>query len=289
MTAVLSDFQNRDYLQQSQYRTSSHLSARADLHNHFNVSAENWHPWVLAQLNLQPGEHILECGAGPGWLWETADALPPTSRLILTDLSPGMGRESMASLPKQAGSTAAATADIQSLPFPDAAFDIVIANHMLYHVPDIPRALREVVRVLEPGGRFIAATNGRGHMRELFALAAALFPGVPTSMRMAMRTLPFALENGMDLLGENFSDVTMHRYESHLAVDDAEAMVNYMLSSADAQARVSEVDREAAIIGIDAQIREKGPIHISKETGLFLARGPMHGHDPHRRTVIKSR
>ena len=43
-----------------------------------------------------------------------------------------------------------AVLDLQALPFPEACFDAVIANHMLYHVPDRPRALAEVQRVLKP-------------------------------------------------------------------------------------------------------------------------------------------
>ena len=44
--------------------------------------------------------------------------------------------------------------DIQQIPYPDGSFDTAIANFMLYHVPDLPRAIGEVRRVLRPGGRF---------------------------------------------------------------------------------------------------------------------------------------
>ena len=50
--------------------------------------------------------------------------------------------------------------DIQDIPFPADSFDLVIANMMLDHVPDLPKALREVQRVLRPGGTFVCATYG---------------------------------------------------------------------------------------------------------------------------------
>lgn len=48
--------------------------------------------------------------------------------------------------------------DIQNIPYEDNSFDLVIANMMLYHVPDLPRALAEVGRVLKPEGKLYTAT-----------------------------------------------------------------------------------------------------------------------------------
>ena len=54
--------------------------------------------------------------------------------------------------------------DAQELPFPDDAFDVVVANHMLYHVPEPARAAAEIGRVLRPDGLLLAATNGPDHL-----------------------------------------------------------------------------------------------------------------------------
>ncbi len=271
----MADSQDRAYLQDSQYRTSDHLTARADLHRRFTVSPFEWHSWVLTQLAIQPGEAVLECGAGPGWLWAAAEALPEGSSLALTDLSAGMMNEATLRLDHAGNRVTLTTADIQTLPFPDDAFDVVVANHMLYHVPDIPRALTEIARVLRRNGRFAAATNGVGHMRELFDLGLMLFPGAPNDLRVAMRSLPFALENGADLLGEVFGQVDLHRYDSYLEVDDASALIDYMLSSAESAAFVSPSQRSSAVNQVARQLAVEGPLRISKETGLFIARSPF--------------
>lgn len=55
--------------------------------------------------------------------------------------------------------------DIQDINFLDETFDIIIANHMLYHIPDLQKALHEVKRVLKAVGKFYSTTNGNGGMR----------------------------------------------------------------------------------------------------------------------------
>lgn len=64
-------------------------------------------------------------------------------------------------------------ADAQALPFDDGSFDVVTANHMLYHVPDLDRALAEFVRVLRPGGRFAGLYNTPAHLREVWCATGA--------------------------------------------------------------------------------------------------------------------
>ena len=61
---------------------------------------------------------------------------------------------------------------VQSIPYADATFDAVIANHMLYHVPDLEKAISETRRILKPTGKLFNATNGKNHMRELYELEA---------------------------------------------------------------------------------------------------------------------
>jgi ubiquinone/menaquinone biosynthesis C-methylase UbiE len=54
-----------------------------------------------------------------------------------------------------------------SIPVADDAADIVVAAWMLYHVPDLDAVLREVRRVLRPGGTLVAVTNGAVHKAAL--------------------------------------------------------------------------------------------------------------------------
>ena len=97
---------------------------------------------------------MLEVGCGSGAFWEAnGDRVDPTWRLTLTDFSPGMVEAAQRVL---GGRAQLLVADVQELPFPDESFDVVLANHMLYHVPDRPRAFAEIARVLVTGGSGVA-------------------------------------------------------------------------------------------------------------------------------------
>jgi len=266
-------FQDKTYLRDQQYRTSQNLDARAALHRDFSVNRQDWQAWVFDQLALEPGTAVLECGCGPGWLWrQNLERIPARCAITLTDLSPGMVAEAESAI-AEAGMALTGqpgfhfqTASIEDLPFPDASFDVVVANHMLYHVPDLPKALQEVRRVLKPDGRFFAATNGDNHMRELKELARQFAPALPD----AWPQLAFRLENGRALLSTTFAPVDLVLYEDGLRVTAVAPLLAYLHSMYLSQFITPE-DAAALERRLAAIIADQGAYHIQKETGLFIA------------------
>src|SRR5438128_5363777 len=93
--------------------------------------------------------------------------IPAEWDITLSDFSQGMLDEARQRLRESPHQFVFAVVDAQAIPYPDQVFAAVIANHMLYHVPDRPTALAEIRRVLKPGGHFYASTVGVNHLREL--------------------------------------------------------------------------------------------------------------------------
>jgi SAM-dependent methyltransferase len=263
-----------------QYRDASNLDARIALHRRFSTGEEPLPRWIFEQLDLPPDARILEIGCGPGLLWfENEERIPDGWTVTLTDASPGMvhaARERLGTDQRMAFRVA----DAQDIPFRDGAFDAIIANHMLYHVPDRPRALSEVARVLSPGGRLYASTNGDGHMRELGQMRHILDPSHPPDA--ATKVPPgFSLENGAAQLSQWFLEVSLRRYEDALVVTEVAPLVAYLLSGVSADSAVREVgpeelSRRAAKLRklLDEKLVERGEIRITKASGLFVARRP---------------
>jgi len=249
-----------------QYRDSGNLSKRHDLHARFSTNPKGWLPWVFEQFNFPSDACILELGCGPGALWKAnAPRIPEGWDITLTDFSEGMIRDAQSVLADLARHFAFQVMDAQEITFPDARFDGVIANHMLYHVPDIPRTLGEIRRVLKPGGVFYAATNGRNNMRELWDLVGF---GRSDAQRA---TAPFEIENGRDILSRFFGTIELRRYEDSLVIPEAEPLIDYVGSGMSFYDATEEQWRRIKE-RIRDEIRAKGQVTTKKTTGLFVCR-----------------
>ena len=135
MKSLMSD---RQYLLTEQYQDSSKLGARLRLHEQFSTNDYGWPRWAFDRLEVPPGGRVLELGCGPGALWvENIDRIPRDWDVILSDLSMGMIQEARHALGELRERFQFVVLDAETLPFDEGFFDSVIANHMLYHVPDL--------------------------------------------------------------------------------------------------------------------------------------------------------
>lgn len=246
-----------------QYHNATKLNARILIHQLFSTNQESWLGWVFDHFKLPDKATVLEIGCGPGDLWhENIERLPQGWVVTLADFSAGMVQEVQNKLADHLHRFKFEQTDIQALPFEDNAFDTVIANHILYHVPDRQKAYTEVRRVLRPNGTFFAATNGKNHMRELVELVESIAPGAYTGVFDR-----FTLEDGGDELADWFDEVTVSLYDNNLAVTQSEPLVAYVASGnrlkPDQLARFQEL--------VERELQAKPAIHITKSTGLFQA------------------
>jgi ubiquinone/menaquinone biosynthesis C-methylase UbiE len=266
----MSKLSNQKYLLTNQYKDASNLNARARLHTLFSTNKYGWQRWVFEQLKLTPGSRVLELGCGPGYLWlENLDRLADSWEITLSDFSPGMLAAAQQNLSHSHFPFKFERVEAQSIPFGDESFDLVIANHMLYHVPDRPKAFSEIRRVLKLGGRFYAATNGQTHLQELAELVRSFEPETAASEDPFFTAiLPFSLENGYNQLSAWFADVSLRRYEDGLIVTQADPLVDYILSGS--RAALVAPQREVFTGFIKQKLALQGAIHITKDAGIFV-------------------
>jgi len=250
---------------QRQYEDSSRFNARVRLHR-FATNRYGTFRWIFDNFAIPADGRVLELGSGTAILWtQNATRIPPEWRVTLSDFSLGMLREVRTNASKIGRTFSFAQMDAQHLPFPDHAFDAVIANYMLYHVQDIPRALREIRRILVPGGQCYAATNGRGNMREFSEIVKRYVGG-----EVSRAAFYFGLENGHDLMRDVFPEVKLLRYPDSLVVTEVQPLIDYIDSTSIGSMGTDE-QRAALRRHLEAELAEKGAIHISKETGMLIA------------------
>ena len=247
-----------------QYSTADRLSTRISIHSRYSANKQGFGNWIVSHYRILEGMSVLELGCGTGEMWAGKEALiRRCGRLVLSDLSEGMLAEAKETLRNQGGIEYCA-ADIQDIPFPDRSFDAVIANMMLYHVPDLRKGLREVRRVLKEGGAFYCATYGEHGMMEYIR-------GLFGDGRIRDRANhQFTLQNGEEKLRAVFPDVRRLLYEDSLEVTDAEDMADYIFSLA-GMADLRQLPREEVLAVLKRNMRD-GVLHVPKEYGMFIAR-----------------
>ena len=159
-------------------------------------------------------ERFLEVGCGMG---DLADRVQKEldAQVVAVDISPRM-----VELTKARG-VDVHLADVQSLPFADGVFDCVAANWVLYHVPDLDRALSELERVLRRGGRLVAATLGAGNMQELWDLLGGEVTG----------GLSFGYENGETVLTPYFTEIERREANGTVVFPDRTSMVDFVAAT----------------------------------------------------------
>jgi SAM-dependent methyltransferase len=251
-----------------QYRSADNLNARIGLHERFSVNPYGWQRWLFDQFEM-PGQcSILELGCGAGQLWTTnLDRLLPGWTVCLSDGSDGMLAQARANLGEAAAHFTFRQVDAQVIPFADGSCDAVIANHMLYHVPDREKALAEIRRVLAPDGRLYASTIGCRHLLELRAMLARFAP-VLADWGVSMAN-SFTLEDGAEQLARWFPSVRLVRYVDALLVTEAEPLIEYVLSG---RATFSPEEQREFVRFVGQELaRQGGKMRITKDSGLFMA------------------
>jgi SAM-dependent methyltransferase len=229
----------------AQYADERNLAARRRVWNEF-LDGPSSEDVALARIIDPAPRRVLDVGAGWGELSGRIVAATE-AEVIACDLSPRMVQ-----LAKARG-IRALVASVEALPFRDRTFDVVVANAMLYHVPDLDRGIAEIARVLTDDGRLVATTFGAGHLREVWDLVDG--PDLDLSFRA---------ENGEEILRRSFEEVRTEIGRAAVTFPDADEVRTYVAST------LTRSDRADAVPAFD------GPFVARSHFAVFVADRPRH-------------
>jgi SAM-dependent methyltransferase len=212
-----------------EYASEATLRTRRETHEQYTVPSIDFPLWVLRRIHWRGDEMVLDIGSGAGVYYNCLREYWPDVSYSALDQSQGM-------LEVHRATGQVLQADAQQLPFGDGVFDVVMANHMLYHVPNIEYALLEARRVLKPNGVLIAATNSIQTMPEFHALfrrgmLLLSTPGKVYSQPPLPAASNFSLENGTRILARYFYGVVRHDLPSSLVFPSVEPVMAYLEST----------------------------------------------------------
>jgi ubiquinone/menaquinone biosynthesis C-methylase UbiE len=263
----------RDYVEK-QYADDRNLAARQSIYSYQRPQLDLHHR-SLDLAALQGDEAVLDIGCGNGRYLEALRTRGHRGVVAGADLSAGMLRTARPAI----GDGLLLVSDAQALPFSDASFDVVLAMHMLYHVPDRAKAIAELRRVVRDDGPALVLTNSKTHFQELdeVLIECATATVGASQVRSRPSLTLFTAETAGAELEATFADVTEHRFVSELVVDAVEPVIAYARSmgafvvdddyDAERATVIAELERRLAEI-----IATEGTFRITTACATFVCR-----------------
>lgn len=178
---------------------------------------------IAAELVPADARFVLDVGCGYGRYLKRLRADHPEATVVGIDASPGMLAEVEPPI---------LVADAQSIPHPDHSVDTVLAMHMLYHVPDIAKAVAEFRRVLKPGGTLLVSTNTDDDMAAPYAHWARVIRSVlgPEAFFPGDEVAKFDSANAPAYLEAAFDSVERFEERGLVSVPEPGPLMSYLAS-----------------------------------------------------------
>jgi SAM-dependent methyltransferase len=209
---------------------------------------------------------LLDVGCGPGWYLRAVGEDHPGWAAVGVDLSPGMARETARHHP-------ALVADARALPFPPDTFDLVLAAHMLYHVPEPARAAAELARLCRPAGHVLVVLNGRSHQAELLRLVSEA-----SGSAVGGGAARLALEDAPDVLAPALAVVATDVRRDEVVVTEPGPVMAYIQSMRPmVEPRLRGFVNWTTVLArcraaLDTSLAEHGQWRTTLDTGVLVCR-----------------
>ena len=261
-------------LRQTVYATDELLNTRYAIHEKYSVPSTDFSRWVIDRVHWRGDEYVLDLGCGPGRYAAALFDRVAQATYLGMDFSGGM-------LAQHPYPQNVAEADAQALPFADNTFDVVMANHMLYHVPNIEHAIVEIRRVLRPEGTLIAATNSINTMPQFYelykrAIMVLTAPGTQATVPLPVSHM-FSLESGTRQLSRHFFAVARFDLPGAFVFDELDPVMAYLESarSLHEPQLPPGVAWDAVMLIVREQIKNQlaymGELIVHKLSGVLIA------------------
>jgi ubiquinone/menaquinone biosynthesis C-methylase UbiE len=256
----------------SAYADDRHIRSRLSIYAYAETAADS--RWRTSMIPWDGMQIVADVGCGNGFDLRQIVPQGRCRHAIGIDLSAGMLR-SLTDL-RESCRLSLVQADAQRLPLPDESVDVAMAMHMLYHVPDISTAIRELRRITKWGGTVLASTNSSIHLAEIHDLLDA---AVSRQLDRPVRPAPadsFTTQTGAAILSHEFSRVTLQTLDLSLSIPTAQPVITYVASlrepilawigaPVDFEAVLSDMTRR-----LEQIIQAEGTFRTATHMGVFV-------------------
>ena len=248
-----------------QYKNAKNLNDRIRLHEKYSTNKQGWFNWLFEKIDFSNVNRLLELGCGNGKLWQENKIDLRNREVFLSDISEGMVEEVRNKLGSDFNCI---LADAEKIPFKDAYFDSIIANHVLFYLNDLNLGLKEISRVLKSDGILYCSTYGNEHMKEITEIVQGFDSRINLSNHKLYEI--FGLENGERILSKYFKNIQRFDYKDTLEITESKPLVDYIMSCHGNQNEILGPRLAEFKEYIDRLLKQDGKIVVTKQAGLFI-------------------
>ena len=248
-----------------QYKNAKNLNDRISLHEKYSTNSQGWFNWLFEKIDFSKVNRLLELGCGNGKLWQENNIDLRNREIFLSDISEGMVEEVRNKLGSDFNCI---VADAEKIPFKDAYFDSIIANHVLFYLNDLNQGLKEIRRVLKSNGVLYCSTYGSKHMKEITDIVQSFDSRINLSNHSLYGV--FGLENGESILKEYFTSVQRMDYQDSLEITESKPLIDYIMSCRGNQNEILGPKLNEFKEYIEELLVNNGKIIVTKQAGLFI-------------------
>jgi len=248
-----------------QYKNAKNLNDRISLHEKYSTNSQGWFNWLFEKIDFSKVNRLLELGCGNGKLWQENNIDLRNREIFLSDISEGMVEEVRNKLGSDFNCI---VADAEKIPFKDAYFDSIIANHVLFYLNDLNQGLKEIRRVLKSNGVLYCSTYGSKHMKEITDIVQSFDSRINLSNHSLYGV--FGLENGESILKEYFTSVQRMDYQDSLEITESKPLIDYIMSCHGNQNEILGPKLNEFKEYIEELLVNNGKIIVTKQAGLFI-------------------
>lgn len=248
-----------------QYKNAKNLNDRIRLHEKYSTNKQGWFNWLFEKIDFSKVNRLLEIGCGNGKLWQENKIDLRNREIFLSDISEGMVEEVRNKLGSDFNCI---VVNAEKIPFKDAYFDTIIANHVLFYLNDLNQGLKEIDRVLKPNGVFYCSTYGKEHMKEITELVQNFDSHINLSNHSLYDI--FGLENGEAILKKYFSNVQRLEYPDSLEITESKPLIDYIMSCHGNQNEILGPRLNEFKEYIEFILNKNDKIVVTKQAGLFI-------------------
>lgn len=248
-----------------QYKNAKNLNDRISLHEKYSTNSQGWFNWLFEKIDFSKVNRLLELGCGNGKLWQENNIDLRNREIFLSDISEGMVEEVRNKLGSDFNCI---VADAEKIPFKDAYFDFIIANHVLFYLNDLNQGLKEIRRVLKSNGVLYCSTYGSKHMKEITDIVQSFDSRINLSNHSLYDV--FGLENGESILKEYFTSVQRMDYQDSLEITESKPLIDYIMSCHGNQNEILGPKLNEFKEYIEELLVNNGKIIVTKQAGLFI-------------------